>query len=124
MSVDLGQVRKGMEVHSSDGVCLGKVKEVWLGTDPTSTHARCDEEMCSRLEVHHRERLMRKVVMYVPYSAISGVSGKVVTLNVDAQTARSKGWSRKPGWIPERESEFGVSGRDGRPVLPGGGTGG
>ncbi len=100
MSVDLGQVRKGMEVHSSDGVCLGKVKEVWLGTDPTSTHARCDEEMCSRLEVHRRERLMRKVVMYIPYSAIGDVSDKRVILNVDAQAASSKGWSRRPRWIP------------------------
>ncbi len=99
MSVDLGQVHKGMEVLSTDGVCLGKVKEVWLGTDPASTHARCDEEVCSRLEVHHREHLIKDVVMYIPYSAIAGVSGNQVLLNVDAETANSKGWSYKPHWI-------------------------
>jgi hypothetical protein len=46
------QVRKGMEVHTADGQKLGKVAEIWLGTGPTATNPRCDEELCSRLEVH------------------------------------------------------------------------
>ncbi len=41
----VARVRKGMEVHTADGQKLGKVAEVWLGTDPTATHPRCDEEM-------------------------------------------------------------------------------
>ncbi len=100
MAIDIGQVHKGMEVHTLDGVNLGKVEEVWLGTDPASATARCDEEVCSRLEVHRRERLFKDVVLYVPYSAIAAVSGEAVTLNVDAQTAGAKGWSRKPAWLP------------------------
>jgi hypothetical protein len=100
MAVDIGQIRKGMRVHASDGTDLGKVTEVWLGTDPKAAHARCDEEVCSRIEVHRRERLFRDVVLYVPYSAIAAVSGKDVVLYVDAQTAGAKGWSRKPAWLP------------------------
>ena len=98
MAVDMGQVRKGMHVRSSDGADLGKVAEVWLGTDPTAAHARCDEEVCSRVEVHRG--LLRKQVLYVPYSAIAAVSGTDVMLYVDAQTAWAKGWSRKPAWLP------------------------
>ena len=48
----IAQVHKGMEVHTADGQKLGKVAEIWLGTDPTATNPRCDEELCSRLEVH------------------------------------------------------------------------
>ncbi len=99
MTVDLGQVRKGTQVRTSDGASLGKVREVWLGSDPTSTHARCDEEICSRLEVHHREGLFKDVAMYVPYSAIAEMSGDTVVLKVDEATARSKGWSARPRWI-------------------------
>lgn len=99
MSVDLGQVHKGLEVHSSDGVCLGKVRELWLGTDPTSKDARCDEEVCSRLEVHHRGRLVKDSVMYIPYGAIADVSSNHVLLNVDLEIVNSKEWSHKPHWI-------------------------
>lgn len=99
MAIDIGLVHKGMEVKASDGASLGKVKEVWLGTDPTSTHARCDDEVCSRLEVHHRERLFKDVAMYIPYSAIAEISGDTVVLNVDEASSRSKGWSARPRWI-------------------------
>jgi hypothetical protein len=77
----VGQVRKGMHVHSSDRADLGKVAEVWLGTDPASATARCDEEVCSRVEV--RRGLLRKQVLYVPYSGIADVSGDTVTLGVN-----------------------------------------
>ncbi len=99
MTIELGQVRKGTHVCTSDGVDLGKVKEVWLGTDPSSTHARCDEEICSRLEVHHRQGLFKDVALYVPYSAIAEVSRDTVVLNVDEATANTKGWSARPRWI-------------------------
>ena len=94
----LTQVRKGMEMHSSDGVCLGKVAQVWWGTDPRSSTARCDETQCSRLEVHQR-RGLRKSVLYVPYNAIAEVTAKQVVLNVDEETAKGKGWASKPRWI-------------------------
>jgi hypothetical protein len=32
--VDITHIRKGMELHAADGVKLGKITEVWLGTDP------------------------------------------------------------------------------------------
>ena len=101
MAIDIGQVHKGMEVHTLDGVNLGKVEEVWLGTDPTSATARCDEEICSRLEVRRGGLLRKGETLYIPYSAIEWVSGGVVSLNVDEGTARERGWGRKPGWIGE-----------------------
>ncbi len=99
MAVDIGQVRKGMHVHSSDGADLGKVAEVWLGTDPTSATARCDEEVCSRVEVHRG--LLRKQVLYVPYSGIADVSGDTVTLGVNESGVQSKNWAVRPRWIPD-----------------------
>ncbi len=82
-TIDLGQVRKRRHVYTFDGADLGMIKEVWLGTDPTSAHARGDEEVCSRVEVQCRECPLQDVVMYVLYSAIAEVSSMHVTLNVD-----------------------------------------
>ena len=90
----VARVRTGMEVHTSDAQKLGKVAEVWLGTDPTATHPRCDEELCSRLEVHHG--FLGHSVLYVPYSAIAAVAADQVTLNVDAATVSARAWTQKP----------------------------
>jgi hypothetical protein len=92
-------IRKGMEVRTSDGDSLGKVAEVWWGTDPTPDAARCDEDVCSRVEVR-RGLLGMGSTIYVPYSAIADISGGLIRLSVDSQAVRSKGWSRKPRWIP------------------------
>ncbi|MDQ3930137.1 MAG: PRC-barrel domain-containing protein [Chloroflexota bacterium] len=97
--IDLGQVREGMEVVTRDGQSLGKVKEVWLGTDPSSSTQRCDEEICSRLEVQHGGILRRGERYYIPYSAIAVVAGGRVVLGVDEATLQTRGWARKPGWI-------------------------
>ena len=94
----VARVRKGMEVHAADGQKLGKVAEVWLGTDPTATNPRCDEELCSRLEVHHGG-LFKRSVLYVPYSAIADVAADHVTLNVDAATVSERAWHQKPSWV-------------------------
>ncbi len=93
------RIRAGMEVRSSDGVRLGKILEVWCGQDPASGNSQWDEEVCSRLEVNRRGN----TPIYVPYRAVAEVSGKRVTLGVDARTATSKGWNRKPKWIPHGE---------------------
>lgn len=92
------QVRHGMAVHTSDGHTLGKVERVWYGTDPTADNPRCDEEVCSRLEVHHGV-FLRRTAMYVPTSAIAEVAGKHVTLNVDAATVNEHDWIKLPPWI-------------------------
>jgi hypothetical protein len=39
--------------------------------------------------------------MYIPYNAIAGVSGTVVSLKPDVATVAAKGWSRPPAWIAE-----------------------
>ena len=92
--IDITQIRTGMEVQAADGVKLGKIAEVWVGTDPRDSTTRCDEDTCSRLEVR-----VRGGPMYIPYSALAGVSGKSVTLNVDAATAQAKPWQYRPPWI-------------------------
>ncbi len=93
----IARVRKGMEVHTADGQKLGKVAEIWLGTDPTATHPRCDEELCSRLEVHSGG-VFKRSVRYVPYSAIANVSDHV-TLNVDDALVNERDWTKKPSWV-------------------------
>ena len=97
MAVDIGRVRKGMQVRSSDNADLGKVAEVWLGTDPTSTSARCNEEVCSRIEV--RRGLVRKQVLYIPYNVIATVGDAGVVLSVDE--SKAKGWAGTPKWLPK-----------------------
>ncbi len=103
----IARVRKGMEVHTADGQKLGKVAEVWLGTDPTASHPRCDEELCSRLEVHSGG-VFKRSVRYVPYSAIANVSDHV-TLSVDAATVNGYDWVQRPRWMgsePDRYRGF------------------
>jgi hypothetical protein len=92
----LTRLRPGMVVQAADGQPLGKVREVWIGADPRHSSERCDEDECSRLEVHHGAS-----TVYIPYNAIAEVGGKAVRLSVDAATVHEKGWYRKPLWIPE-----------------------
>jgi hypothetical protein len=99
-------IQKGMHVHASDGTDLGKVSQVWYGTDPSDSTARCDEDICSRVEVHHG--WFGREVLYIPISAIADISGQVVALNVDAAEVREReGWHRKPSWLPVEQEDVG-----------------
>jgi hypothetical protein len=73
---------------------IGKVREVWIGLDPRHNSERCDEDECSRLEVHHGA-----ATLYIPYNAIAEVARTSVRLSMDAATVTEKGWHRKPLWI-------------------------
>ena len=90
----VSRIREGMDVRTSDNVRLGKIAQVWIGADPASNTERCDEELCSRLEVHHRDERL-----YIPYSAISDVDNRTVHLNVNAAAADEHDWTRRPSWI-------------------------
>ncbi len=57
----IAQVRSGMVVHTADGQPLGKVAQVWVGTDLTASSPRCDDERCSRIEVQRGRLLTRQV---------------------------------------------------------------
>src|SRR3712207_786531 len=50
----------------------------------------CDEEQCSRLEVHHGA-----ATVYLPYNAIAVIAGKVVRHTVAAAVVHEQGWYRK-----------------------------
>ena len=94
----IAQVRSGMAVHTADGQPLGKVAQVWVGTDPTASSPRCDDETCSRIEVHSG-RLLTRQVRYVPISAITAIAADQVTLKVDAAAVDEHDWLRTPQWI-------------------------
>ncbi len=94
----IAQVRSGMAVQTADGQLLGKVTQVWVGTDPTASSPRCDDERCSRIEVQ-RGRLLKRQVRYVPISAIADVAADHVTLTVDAAAVDERDWLRTPQWI-------------------------
>lgn len=93
----IAQARKGMEVHTSDGHRLGKIAQVWYGTDPTASNPRCDEDLCSRLEVHHG--FLGREVLYIPYSALADVTSGHVVLAVDQATVHERDWIKQPAWI-------------------------
>ncbi len=90
----LTRIRPGMHVQSADGQPIGKVREVWIGSDPRHSSERCDEDECSRLEVQRGA-----APVYIPYNAIAEVAGKAVRLGMDAAAVTEKGWHRKPLWI-------------------------
>ncbi len=102
----LPQVRQGMDVHTADGHTLGTVAKVWFGTDPTPSNPRCDEDTCSRLEVH-RGRLFKRRALYVPYSAIGDITAGHVTLTLDAAAVNERDWLRKPAWIATGAAGYG-----------------
>lgn len=110
------QIHKGMEVRSEDGVVLGKVAHVWMGLDPRGSGQQCDEEECSRLEVRLPHRAG---TCYIPYAAIAGVSGKIVSLNLGEDAFNEKLWHRRPDWLPPEEDslDFDVLGKP--PSYPG-----
>ena len=85
------QVRDGMEVRSSDGKRLGKVRQV---------HTRETEiyvEVMARAAFWKLWQPEPKN-LFVPASAVAEVAGKRVTLNMDATSART--CTRRPPWIP------------------------
>jgi hypothetical protein len=98
----MAQIRKGMEVTTADGRTLGKVAHVWFGIDPARADQRCDEEECSRLEVHLGRRGGTR---YIPYSAIAGVSGQTVSLSATEATVNDKLWHQRPSWMPTEEAD-------------------
>jgi hypothetical protein len=51
LAFSLDQIRPGMEVKTADGITLGTIAEVWVGSDPVDSATRWDDEVCSRLEV-------------------------------------------------------------------------
>jgi hypothetical protein len=80
-------VCEGMDVQTLDGVILGKITQIWCGAKPVTSYTPCEEE--SYLEVQGG-------LLYLPGSIIAMVSGKVVTLCIDAATVHTKAWQWKP----------------------------
>ena len=94
----LTQLKEQMLVVSADEHFLGRIEHIWYGLDPDPHNPRCDEEVCSRLEVPYHG-----TTFYIPFNAIAHVSWDAVVLTVDAATVDEKGWYRKPSWIQDTE---------------------
>ena len=94
----LTRIREHMPVRSADGQSIGRVQHIWYGGDPDAHHPRCDEEVCSRVEVQYHH-----MTFYIPVNAIAQVGWNEVVLSVDAATIDEKGWYRKPRWIDDTE---------------------
>jgi hypothetical protein len=112
-----------MPVQTADGQPLGKVAQVWIGTDPTASSPRCDDERCSRIEVQ-RGRLLTRQVRYVPISAIADVATDHVTLKVEAAAVDEHDWLRTPQWIATMTGAADAKNEPLRRPLPPSGGGG
>jgi hypothetical protein len=88
------QIQEGMEVHTADDVKLGKITQVWIGTDPASTSEQCDEELCSRLQVQHGDD-----ILFIPLNVLARVSARWVILTIPVAAVHEHDWSRPPLWI-------------------------
>ena len=101
------RMSRGMQVRSSDGVFLGRIADIWCGTDPKQG-GECDHSACSRIEVHPAaanllQRLARRrrpagPALYIPCDAIAGVFGNSVELGVGGRLATER-WTDEPMWI-------------------------
>ncbi len=92
----ISQVRVGMDVVTSDGDSLGRVTQVYSGTEPSDPLEQCEDESC--MEVH-RQLLGREFVDYIPCRAIADVSEDAVRLKVGTDAAGIQGWGSRPGWL-------------------------
>ncbi len=89
------QVRRGMDVVTTDGTKLGKVGEVWFGAS-VGGPGQSDEETC--MEVIHRG-LFNRDTTYLPCRLIARIDGHTIQLNVDDSTVRdTPSWHHKPSW--------------------------
>lgn len=96
----IAQIHEGMDVHAADDVRVGKITQVWIGTDSARTTEQGDEELCSRLEVHHRDG-----PLYIPITMVDHVSARWVMLTIPAREVHEHDWARPPLWIREGASE-------------------
>ena len=94
----LTQIKEQMLVVSADAQPLGRIQYLWYGLDPDQHTPRCDEEVCSRLQVQYHGN-----TFYIPFNAIAHVRGDEVVLTVAAAMVDEKGWYRKPRWIDDTE---------------------
>ena len=94
----LAQLKEYILDVSADAYPLGRIQHIWCGVDPEQHSSRCDEEVCSRLQVQYHGN-----TFYIPVNAIARVDWDEVVLTVDAATIEETGWYRKPRWIDDPE---------------------
>ncbi len=94
----LSQLKEHMLVVSADAQPVGRIQFIWYGVDPDQHTSRCDEEVCSRLQVQYHGN-----TFYIPLNAIARVEWDEVVLTVDAAMVEETGWYRKPPWIDDPE---------------------
>jgi hypothetical protein len=100
-------IREGMEVYDRDDDKVGKVGKLYR---PASAVASTGTAPGSYTEPSKGGEPYFKVDagflglgkdLYIPASAIAGVNGDRVTLNVDKDVLDDRGWDRRPDWIAD-----------------------
>ncbi len=114
-------VRRGMNVVTSDGELLGKAVQIHLGSDSGERHslpqltpeaadvdtegAEGETAVASISETVPDAVLEVEVgqgdTMYVPYQAIAAIEDDAVQLYVDRGAARASAWREQPYWMTD-----------------------
>ena len=76
-----------------------------LASAPTATNPRCDEEICSRLEVTSGGFFKHRV-LYVPANTLANVTADRVILSLNAATVNERDWVQRPRWMGEEPDTY------------------
>ena len=111
------EIHVDMAVHTADGSELGSVAEVWpdvgvgeswgaAGSMPQTGSEATDvseyafsEAMPGEGDSYFRVREPDGSDLYIPFAAVSGVDGQVITVAVDAESVPSMNWDVMPDFF-------------------------
>ena len=99
---------EGMDVYDSKGDKVGTIGRIYhpagvaasTGTAPGTYAAPSASSAEGYFKVDTGFLGLGKD-LFIPASAITDVTGKQVTLNVDKGRLDDRGWDRRPSWVPE-----------------------
>ncbi len=108
-------VKEGMQVKTSDGTTLGKVRAVHFGQDTTGERHSIAQvgmreiEDTTELSIDEREGIPDAVVevegsadkptLYIPHQAVYQVDEQTITLYVDINAVEASDWATPPSWL-------------------------
>jgi hypothetical protein len=101
-----GEIHDGMDVYDRDGDKIGTIKHVYTGpaasggytSTGTVTGTMGGTMPLGVFQVDTGFLGLGKDY-FVPFSAVTGVSGDRVTLDVDKDFLNQSGWDQRPAWV-------------------------
>ncbi|MDP9379429.1 MAG: PRC-barrel domain-containing protein [Chloroflexota bacterium] len=104
----VGQLQEGMDVLTSDGVNVGKVVQLWVGSEPAErllTSAIQERQMSYEAALANKIGVFLEVhpgaggdPMYIPWQIVDNAEGGAVHLLVTENAAEASEWRRRPAW--------------------------